>query len=194
MYYWLTVFSPCTVNFSPREPLDQYPHSQNASWTFFREPSVQASPSPSRVSLVRAPFSLSPTTSKHLLRRLWKTRPSDPKFEELAARPQTFQVFSSCKSPSRAPVFSCAHYFQGPATQASARQTFRRRKNLSINIILSRLAGKVYSFFPALSWINNVQVLWDYQNRRGGLTKNSSQWLMGQSGWLQTGSPGFLPC
>ena len=22
-------------------------------------------------------------------------------------------------SPSRAPVFSCAHYFQGPATQAS---------------------------------------------------------------------------
>ena len=29
---------------------------------------------------------------------LWKTRPSDPKFEELAARPQTFQVFSSCKT------------------------------------------------------------------------------------------------
>ena len=28
---------------------------------------------------------------------LWKTRPSDPKFKELAARPQTFQVFSSCK-------------------------------------------------------------------------------------------------
>ena len=28
-----------------------------------------------------------------------------------------------------------------------ARQTFRRRKNISSNLILSRLAGKVYSFF-----------------------------------------------
>ena len=43
-------------------------------------------------------FSLSPTSSKRLLRRPWKTRLSDPKFEELAARPQTFQAFSSWKT------------------------------------------------------------------------------------------------
>ena len=34
------------------------------------------------------------------------------------------------------------------------------------NLILSRLAGNVYSFFQRFqSWINNVQVLWDCQNR-----------------------------
>ena len=49
----------------------KYPHSQNARWNDFRGPSVQALPHPSLVSLTRArPFSLSPTTSKRLLRRL----------------------------------------------------------------------------------------------------------------------------
>ena len=36
--------------------------------------------------------------SSQINHALCKTRPSDPKFEELAARPQTFQVFSSCKT------------------------------------------------------------------------------------------------
>ena len=30
-------------------------------------------------------------------------------------------------SPSRAPFFSCAHYFQAPATQAIDRVTFRQK-------------------------------------------------------------------
>ena len=48
---------------------------------------------------------------------LWKTRPSDPKLEELATLPQTQD------------------------------KLLDGEKNLSSNLILYRLAGKVYSFF-----------------------------------------------
>ena len=71
MYYCLTVFFPHAVNFSLGSLSTnwKYQHSQSASWNDFRESSVRALPHPSRVSLAR-PFSLSPTTSKRLLRRL----------------------------------------------------------------------------------------------------------------------------
>ena len=34
-------------------------------------------------------------------------------------------------SPSRAPVFSCAHYFQAPATQATATPAKKRREDIA---------------------------------------------------------------
>ena len=48
---------------------------------------------------------------------------------------QTFPRWGSLSprvSPSRAPVFSCAHYFQAPATQASWESLFKVKKNFPV--------------------------------------------------------------
>ena len=53
-----------------------------------------------------------------------------------------------------------------------ARQTFIRRKNLSSNLILSRLAGKVYSFFQRFRGLTMFKY---YETAKiGGLTEKNS--------------------
>ena len=150
MYYWLTVFSPRAVNFSLGSLSTnwKYPHSQSASWNDFRGPSVQALPHPSRVSLARA-------------RSLF--RPLLPRACYAGNEKPNLQIPSSRNSPlGHKPL----RYL------VLARQTFRRRKNLSSWLILSRLAGNVYSFFQPFHGLTMSKY---YETAKiGGLTKKFS--------------------
>ena len=149
MYYWLTVSSLRTVNFSLRSfsTIWKYPHSQNASWNDFRGLSVQALPHPSCVSLARA-------------RSLF--RPLLPSACYAGHEKPDLQIRSSRNLP-------LGHK---PFILVRARQTFKRRINLSSNLILSRFAGKVYSFFQRFHGLRMSKY---YETAKiGGLTKKFS--------------------
>ena len=150
MSYWLTVFSPREVTFSLGSLSTnwKYQHSQNASWNDFRGPSVQALPHPSRVSLARA-RSLFPL----LL----------PSACYAGYEKPDLQIRSSRNWPLGHKPF---RYL------VRARQTFGRRINLSSYLILSRLAGKVYSFFQRIHGLTMSKY---YETAKiGGLTKKFS--------------------
>ena len=83
MYYLLTVFSS-RYNFFPREPLDQLEISAITECELKRFSGAFRAGAPSPlVCLPRAcPFSLSPTTSKRLLRKLYREKETQKNLRE----------------------------------------------------------------------------------------------------------------